>query len=71
MKNDVRLLLVVIALFVFPLAYAQQQLVMFSMDRTPVHCQLFIANGDGTGSAFFCHPQGWTTLLRSLRTGGG
>lgn len=49
MKNDVRLLLVVIALFVFPLAYAQQQLVMFSMDRTPVHCQLFIANGDGTG----------------------
>ena len=49
MKNAVRLLIVVVAPFVFPLAYAQQQLVMFSMDRTPVHCQLFIANGDGTG----------------------
>jgi TolB protein len=47
--NIARLLLVVIAPVVFPLAYAQQQIVMFSMDRTPVHSQLFIANGDGTG----------------------
>jgi len=49
MKNSARLLLVVVAPLVFPLAHAQQQLVMFSTDRTPVHCQLFIANGDGTG----------------------
>src|ERR1035441_10928661 len=48
MMNIERLLLVVIAPVVFPLTYAQQQVVMFSMDRTPVHSQLFISNGDGT-----------------------
>ena len=49
MMNAVRLLLVLIAPVAFPLTYAQQQVVMFSVDRTPVHSQLFIANGDGTG----------------------
>jgi len=49
MMNAIRLLLAVVAPVLLPLAYAQQQVVMFSMDRTPVHSQLFIANGDGTG----------------------
>jgi len=34
----------------FPAVAAQaQQVIMFSSDATPVHSQLFIANGDGTG----------------------
>lgn len=48
MKNGAGLLIALVAPVVLPLTYAQQQVVMFSMDRTPVHSQLFIANGDGT-----------------------
>jgi TolB protein len=48
-KNGVRLIIVAVAPVVLPLTYAQHQVVMFSMDRTPVHSQFFIANGDGTG----------------------
>jgi len=48
----------------FPAVAAQaQQVVMFSSDAAPVHSQLFIANGDGTGERPLS-PR-WAKLFRS------
>ena len=49
-----------------------QQVIMFSSDATPVHSQLFVANGDGSwGNVLCCLSRVWTTRPKFQQTQSG